>query len=118
MSSVRFKGSIYIGVRDLDAALAWYKEKLDLRESRKPMDDEIGDVALVSDHGDAFIAFGAPNAANVETRIFSVGNTQKAREWLAARGVKVGPLQVDRQGTPYFEMRDLEDNMIEFSEEP
>jgi catechol 2,3-dioxygenase-like lactoylglutathione lyase family enzyme len=118
MSSVRFQGSIYIGVRNMAAALAWYKEKLDLRESPKPMAEEIGDVALVSRDGDAFIAFGEPNPANVETQILAVGNTQKAREWLAARGVKVGPIQVDRQGTPYFEMRDLENNMIEFCEEP
>lgn len=118
MSSLRISGSIYIGVRNLDAALAWYKEKLDLRKSPEPVDEEIGDAALVSANGDIFIAFGAPSPANVETRMFFVRDTKKVREWLAARGVNVGPLQTDRQGTHYFEMRDLEDNMIEFCEEP
>lgn len=118
MSSLKFAGSIYIGVRDLKAALAWYKDKFDLREFPGPMDAEIGDAALVSADEEVFISFGAPNPANVETRMFSVKDAKKAREWLSARGVSVGPLQVDRQGTHYFEMRDLEDNMIELCEEP
>jgi hypothetical protein len=42
----------------------------------------------------------------------------KAREWLLARGVEVGPVQTDRQGTHFVEMRDLENNMIEICEEP
>jgi hypothetical protein len=29
-----------------------------------------------------------------------------------------GPIEKDRQGTQYFEMRDLEGNVIEVSEEP
>jgi hypothetical protein len=118
VSSLRITGSIYIGVRDLNAALAWYMEKFELRKSPEPIDEETGDAALVSADGEAFIAFGAPNPANVETRMFAVKNAQKAREWLASRGVNAGPLQTDRQGTHYFEMRDLEDNMIEFCEEP
>ena len=52
MSSLKIKGDIYIGVRDLKAALAWYKEKFDLQESPQPTDEEIGDVALVSANGD------------------------------------------------------------------
>jgi catechol 2,3-dioxygenase-like lactoylglutathione lyase family enzyme len=118
VSSLKISGSIYIGVRNLDTALAWYKEKFDLRKSSEPVDEEIGDAALVSANGDIFIAFGAPNPANVETQILFVKNVQKTRDRLATRGVNVGPLQTDRQGTHYFEMRDMENNMIEFSEEP
>ena len=118
MGSLAMTGSIYVGVRDLTAALAWYKEKLELQEPPKPIDEKIGDAALVSHKGEVFIAFGAPNPANVETRIFTVKNAQKVRDRLAARGVKVGPLQTDRQGTHYFEMRDLEDNMIESAKSP
>jgi len=33
-------------------------------------------------------------------------------------GVDVAEIQQDRQGTHYFEMRDLEGNVIEVSEEP
>jgi hypothetical protein len=40
------------------------------------------------------------------------------REVLDSRGVNVGETQEDRQGTLYFEMRDLEGSGIEVSEEP
>jgi len=45
-------------------------------------------------------------------------DVKKAREVLSSRGVNVGDIQEDRQGTHYFEMRDLEGNLIEVSEEP
>jgi hypothetical protein len=54
----------------------------------------------------------------VETQILFVKNVQKTRDRLATRGVNVGPLQTDRQGMHYFEMRDMENNVIEFFEEP
>ena len=44
-------------------------------------------------------------------------NLKKAREFLISRGVNVSEIQADRQGTHYFEMRDLEGNVIEISEE-
>jgi hypothetical protein len=43
---------------------------------------------------------------------------EKAREYLTSRGVFVGEIQQDRQGTHFFEMRDLENNVIEICEEP
>ena len=50
--------------------------------------------------------------------MFFTGNAAKAREWLLARGINVGPDQTDGQGTHYVEFRDLEDNIIEICEEP
>ncbi|MBZ5523525.1 MAG: hypothetical protein LAP21_14925 [Acidobacteriia bacterium] len=113
-----FRGSIYIGVDNLEAAVAWYKEKLDLRESREPIDEEVGEIALVSRNQEIFVAMGTPNETGPDTQIFFTGNVQKSRDWLAARGVSLGPIQTDRQGTRYVEMRDLENNMIEICEEP
>ena len=49
--------------------------------------------------------------------ILYAANIRKAREVLGSRGENVGEIQ-DRQGTCYFEMRDLEGSMIEVSEEP
>jgi hypothetical protein len=46
------------------------------------------------------------------------GAIKKAREWLSSRGVTVGAIEKDRQGTQYFEVRDLEGNVIEVAEEP
>ena len=111
-----FSGSIYIGVRNLNAAIAWYIDKFELTKSKKPIDEEIGDVALVSNDGKIFIAMGAPNPANVETRIFNVRKIEKAREWIESRGISMGPLLTDGQNQ-YFEIRDLENNMIEICQE-
>jgi hypothetical protein len=52
------------------------------------------------------------------TPMLYASNIGKAREVLGSRGVYVGGIQQDRQGTHYFEMRDLEGNVIEVSEEP
>ena len=44
-----FSGCIVICVKDIPAAVDWYKEKLELRESKLPVDDgEPGDTLLVS----------------------------------------------------------------------
>jgi hypothetical protein len=45
-------------------------------------------------------------------------SAKKAREFLASRAVSVGEIQQDSQGTHYFEMRDMEGNLIEICEEP
>jgi hypothetical protein len=50
--------------------------------------------------------------------MLATGNAQKAREWLIARGVSADAIRSDRQGTRYFEIRDLENNAIEIFEEP
>jgi len=43
---------------------------------------------------------------------------EKARNHLSSRGVNAGEVQRDRQGTCFFEIRDLENNVIEIVEEP
>jgi hypothetical protein len=52
------------------------------------------------------------------TPILCASDIRKDREVLGSRGVNVGEIQEDRQGTHYFEMRDLEGRVIEVSEEP
>jgi hypothetical protein len=42
---------------------------------------------------------------------------EKARAYLSAREVEVGEIQTDRHGTRFFEIRDLENNLIEIVEE-
>ena len=113
-------GSIYVGVRDLAAALAWYKEKLELQEPPKPIDQEIGDAAQWCLTKAKYSLPLARRTPQTWRHASSPSKTHKrSGTALAARGVKVGPLQTDRQGTHYFEMRDLEDNMIEFlAQEP
>jgi hypothetical protein len=45
-------------------------------------------------------------------------NIAKARDYLLARGVEATKIQRDRQNTKFFEMRDLEGNLIEICQQP
>ena len=86
------------------------------------MDDPEGCVALgFSKKDQTCIAVLGPRGKPTDettTPMLYASKIGKAREVLASRGVNVGEIQEDRQGTHYFEMRDLEGNVIEVSEEP
>ena len=117
-----FTGWIVVAVRNLDVAAAWYKQKFDLPESRKIEDDEPGsdnsDSVELSTHNLEIKVLLLAATDYPDRPILDTRNAAKAREWLLARGVEVGPVQTDRQGTHYVEMRDLEGNTIEICEEP
>jgi len=120
MSLLAIADSFYIGVLDLTAATAWYIEKLGLQKVPVEMDDAEGCVALgFSKKDQTAIALG-PRGKPTDgtTPMLNASDVKKAREVLSSRGVNVGDIQEDRQGTHYFEMRDLEGNLIEVSEEP
>lgn len=112
-----FSGSIYVTVRDRDSAIAWYREKFKL-ESGSLLEMEDGEVALQSSDCELTISMGASADTPADRPMLATGNAQKAREWLIARGVSADAIQTDRQGTRYFEIRDLENNAIEIFEEP
>jgi catechol 2,3-dioxygenase-like lactoylglutathione lyase family enzyme len=114
-----FSGEIVVCVSNREAASAWYKEKLDLRESADPIaDGEPGDIMLASRKDEIRVVVTAAGTGEPDRPMLDTRNAAKAREWLLARGVEVGPVQTDRQGTHYIEMRDLEGNSIEICEEP
>jgi len=120
VSLLTIADSFYIGVTDVAAATSWYIEKLGLQKVPVEMDDPEGCVALgFSKKDQTCIALG-PRGKPTDgtTPMFYASNVRKAREVLGSRGVNVGDVQEDRQGTHYFEMRDLEGNVIEVSEEP
>ena len=113
-------GTNYIGVRDNSGATAWHKEKLGLRKFRFE-NDSPGSVALGFSEEEYGITLGppvAPGDLDELTHILFASNVRKAREVLSSRGVQVSELKQDRQGTSYFEMVDLEENLIEIAEEP
>ena len=109
----------YIGVVDIAAATAWYIDKLGLRKVNAELDDGEGCVALGFSKDDYALCLGPPGRPTDEfTPMLNSSSLKKARELLISRGVNVGDIQQDRQGTHCFEMRDLEGNVIEISEEP
>ena len=109
----------YIGVVDIAAATAWYINKLGLRKVNVELDDGEDSVALGFAKDDCALCLGPPGRPTDEstTRLCS-SNVKKAREFLTSRAVNVGEIQQDGQGTHYFEMRDLEGNVVEICEEP
>jgi len=112
-----FSGSMHVTVRDRDSAIAWYKDKFKLG-SGSLLEMEDSEVALQSSDSELKVFLGAATDTPFERPMLATGNAQKAREWLIARGVSVDAIQSDRQGTRYFEIRDLENNAIEIFEEP
>ncbi|MFY9562580.1 MAG: VOC family protein [Terriglobales bacterium] len=109
----------YIGVVDIAAATAWYIDKLGLRKVNVELDDGEDCVALGFAKDDYALCLGPPGRPTDElTPMLNSSNLKKAREFLISRGVNVSEIQQDRQGTHYFEMRDLEGNVIEVSEQP
>ena len=120
MSLLTIADSFYVGVLDLTAATAWYIEKLGLQKVLVEMDDPEGCVALGFSKKDETAICLGPRGKPTDgtTAMLYTSNVKQAREVLSSRGVNVGDIQQDRQGTHYFELRDLESNLIEVSEEP
>jgi catechol 2,3-dioxygenase-like lactoylglutathione lyase family enzyme len=119
MSLFRAGGSNYIGIRDLPAATSWYIDKLGLRKVTVDLDDGDDCVALGFSKDEPAIVLGPQGKPTEESGpLLYTSKLEKAREWLASRGIQTTEIKEDGQGTHYFEMRDLEGNTIEISEEP
>lgn len=111
-----FTGMTTISVTNLAAAVPWYKEKFALKEPKRS-DPEYTQLETRDREFVITLCSGAQEP-DEPPPIINTSSVAKAREWLSVRGVNVTPVQTDRQGTHYIEMRDLENNLIEISEEP
>jgi len=112
-------GANYIGVRDLPSATARYIEKLGLRKVQVELDNGENCIALGFSKEQEAVVLGPVGGSSGESGpLLYTGHVKKAQEFLASRGVQVGEIQQDRQGTHFFEMHDLEGNVIEVSEMP
>jgi hypothetical protein len=119
MSLLWVADSFYVGVCDIAAATSWYIEKFGLKRTSVELDEGEGCVGLIFPKEiPAAIVLGPSGAPSDGTRMLYTGAIKKAREWLSSRGVTVGAIEKDRQGTQYFEVRDLEGNVIEVAQEP
>ena len=111
-------GSNYIGVTDIAAATTWYIQKLGLPKVDVDLDDGENCVALGFEKYECAVCLGPRGRPTDElTHMLYSPNLKKARELLISHGANVGDIRQDRQGTHYFEMRDLEGNVIETTEE-
>ena len=110
--------SNYIPVLDVAAATSWYVEKFGLRPRPTKFDDGQRGVELwLAD--EVYFVLGPRDVPTAdETPMLYTPRITKARDYLTARGVEAGEIQQDRQGTKFFEIRDLEGNLIEISQEP
>jgi catechol 2,3-dioxygenase-like lactoylglutathione lyase family enzyme len=120
MSLLHSGGTNNIGVRHLSAATEWYIEKLGLRRIR-PEENDPESVSLGFSEEEYAMTLGPPGfggSSDELTHMLFTSNIQKAWKFLSSRGVRVGEIQQDRQGTHYFEMHDLDGNVIEITEEP
>jgi hypothetical protein len=119
MSILRPGGTNYMAARDVRAATLWYMEKLGLRKVAIEMDDCEDCVALGFTKEEVAITVG-PIGPPVDelTHLLYADNLASARDFLSSRGVPVSETKQDRQGTHYFEMQDLDGNVIEIAEEP
>lgn len=119
MSLLQPGGVNYIGVRDIPAATAWYIEKLGLRKIEAEQDDCPECITLGFAKDEYALTLGSPGRPTDElTPMLYTTNIRKARDLLSSRGVRVGEIQQDAQGTHYFAMQDDEGNVIEITEEP
>jgi hypothetical protein len=121
MALFRPAGTNYVPVLDLAAAASWYADIFDLRPRPTKFDDGQKGIELShsSDYEDLFFVLGPANVPNDgETPMLLTSHILKAKDYLSSRGVNVGEIQRDRQGTRFFEMRDSEGNVIEISVEP
>jgi hypothetical protein len=110
----------YVGVRNVETAVAWYTEKLGLVKTRVGPDEAEGCIGLTFPKEIPAPIVLCPMAPAVgrATPTFYTDNIEMARALLNSRKVGVGTIETDRQGTRYFEMHDLEGNVLEVSEEP
>jgi len=117
-----FGDNISVRVADLNRAVAWYKEKLEL--CLTPVSSEDFDAFLAFSKDDetglALVKLPAGQAAvNVEHHpILFTKRLEACRDVFASRGIQVGPLQSDSGGNSFFQFQDVDGNRIEVCVEP
>jgi catechol 2,3-dioxygenase-like lactoylglutathione lyase family enzyme len=119
MRLFRPAGTNYMPVLDIPAAAAWYVDVFGLRQYVTKFDDGQKGIELSDSDNEVFFVLGPRDVpTNDETPMLYTSRIEKARSRLIGRGVTVGEIQRDRQNTRFFEMRDLEGNVIEICDEP
>lgn len=120
-SSARFSipQNARIFVRSIASVAPWYVDKLGLRKSAEsPWAESDAATYRFKEDGKSITLTTKTNYGIEKTLILFTKRIGRMKHVLSARGIDVGPLQQDRQGTRYFEIYDPEGNAIEVVEEP
>lgn len=112
-----------LDVRGLNALREWYKDKLSMSDSRAKREDDSGRPfadLIISNNGTILTLVELAPGAHPEKQhvIFFAKNLEKARKWLADRGVAVESVTTDSGGNHLLRFHDLEGNAIEVCVEP
>jgi len=119
-SSARFSipQNARIFVRDIDSVAPWYVDKLGLRKSTESHWAESGAATYrFKEDGKSITLTTKTSQGTEKTLILLTKRIGRMQGVLSARGIDVGPIGQDRQGTRYFEIHDPEGNAIEVVEE-
>jgi hypothetical protein len=116
-----FGSDATITVRNPELCREWYRQTFDAlvvdpKNVDLDEDEKAGCVFLGWDKHlpSIYLISGDPASATVAS--IPCPNLSKAADYFARKGVTVSPIQEDRAGTKFFEIRDCEGNAIEFCE--
>ena len=109
---------------NLEVAVSWYKEKLDCREltreekeTLRSDESSVTILALPGPYLTGVYFYPDPSGNPTTVPVLYVGDLAKAHRLLSERGVACTPIQSDASGHSYFELRDLDGNVIEICHE-
>jgi len=120
----RLRGPITVGVKDMQRAVAWYRDLFGLDSWRNSRDE------VVLGYTDAWtksiitlvilvqIPEGRSNAAVARHPVLFTKSLKRVFDGLVSRGTVAGPIQKDSGGNHFFQLQDLEGNKIEICLEP
>lgn len=106
-----------ISVRDIDSVAPWYVQKLGLRKLAGNSPAESGVTTYKFKEDGKSITLTTKTNRTDQTLILFTKKISRMKGVLSARGIDVGPIEQDRQGTCYFEIHDPEGNTIAVVEE-
>lgn len=105
-------------VKDVDAVGSWYAEKLGLRKLAPTSWAEPGTATYkFKADGLSVVLTTRRDFRTEKTPIFFTKKISKMRDIMFERGIPVGAIERDRQGTRFFQIHDPEGNELEVVEE-
>jgi len=120
-SSARFSipQNAHIVIRDMDSVAPWYVDKLGLRKAAETSSAESGVATYkFKEDGKSIMLTTKMSYRTDRPLILFTKKIGRMKGILSERGINVGAIEQDRQGTRYFEIHDPEGNAIEVVEEP